>query len=80
MKVHSAGGWVIGLIGLAIVGWQLAIALMYGRMDDFLFDEGDLFFFESPFLFLIQFAILVAAGAMIVYYGNKALREGRAKK
>ena len=80
MKVHSAGGWIIGLIGLAIVGWQLAIAVLYGRMDDFLFDEDDLFFFESPVLFLIQFAILVGAGAMIVYYGNKALRKGSGKK
>jgi len=79
MKVHSAGGWIIGLIGLAIVGWQLALAVLFGRMDDFLFDEDDLFFFENPVLFLIQFAILVAAGAMILYYGKKALRKGRAK-
>jgi hypothetical protein len=76
MKVHSAGGWIAGVLALLFILWQLVEAVFFGRMADILFDDDDtLFFFESPFLFITQFVLFAGVGAAIVYIGLKQVRR-----
>ncbi|QJR12113.1 hypothetical protein DSM104443_03197 [Usitatibacter rugosus] len=81
MKVHSAGGWIaIGLF-LLFIAWQLAEAVFFGRMGDILFEDDDyIYFFESPFLFTIQFVVFAAFGGAVVYGGLKQFRKERRER
>jgi len=78
VKVHSAGGWIAAGLFLLFIAWQLTEAVLFGRMGDILFEDDDyIYFFESPFLFCIQFAVFAALGGATVYGGLKQFRKER---
>ena len=76
MKVHSVGGWILGALFMLFILWQLGDAVFNGRMVHILDEDEDvLYFFESPFLFIIQFVVLAAVGAATVYAGLRKFRK-----
>ena len=79
MKVHSLGTLVFVGVLLLLLAWQLVQALWLGRMHDILFEDDDyLYFFESPFLFILQFAAFAGFAYMLVRMAIKEIRKGSA--
>ena len=59
------------------VAWQLGQAVGLGRMDDIFLDQDYVYFYDHPFIFLFQVALLLAAAYGIFRWGRSIVRRSR---
>ena len=66
----------LGLLAFAL--FELGQAIYLGRMEDFLFEQADyLYFFDSPFLFTTQFAVVAVFGYVALRWTRCEFRRWR---